>query len=500
MSPRDPLIQPLFEPAEPGLLLPAVHRFALENELFQPGGRVLVAVSGGPDSVALLHLLHRVRQEWGLHLGVAHFDHGLRGEASREDSRFVSDLARNLELPIYTGAGDVRLLAQAQKISLQMAARRLRLDFLEQTRRDHVYDQVALGHTADDQVELFFLRLLRGAGSEGLKGMWPCTPGNLVRPLLAVGKDLVLAWLKQEKLPYREDLSNLSRRYLRNRVRLDLVPQLQQDYNPRLKAAVWRLMALLQEDERLLAETEDQAWNAVGRWVTPECAALAIPLLFALSPALQMRLLRHTLGRFLPHQEITSAQVKNLVELAQGQKSGGAITWGNCQVARAGSELHFFPPLPLPPTSSSTLLPELGMVESEDGWRLQARNLSEPWPDQRPDSPATVWLDYDQMTFPLSLRPGFPGDRFWPAGATGTKKMQDFLVDAKIPRWLRPHLPLVACGERIIWVPGMRLAEPVKLTPQSSRVLELSIFPTNANTARVWELLLAWTSKATDSF
>jgi tRNA(Ile)-lysidine synthase len=403
-------------------------------------------------------------------------------------------------MPIYTGAGDVRGLAQAQKISLQMAARRLRLDFLAQTRRDHAYHQVALGHTADDQVELFFLRLLRGAGSAGLKGMWPRTPGNLVRPLLAVGKDVVLAWLKQEKLPYREDLSNLNRRYLRNRVRLDLLPHLQRDYNPRLKAAVWRLMALLQEDERLLAETEDQAWNAVGRWVTPECAALAIPLLFALSPALQMRLLRHTLGRFLPHQEITSTQVKNLVDLAQGEKSGGTIIWGNCQVARAGSELHFFLRLPPPLKSRSTLLPGLGMVESEDGWRLQARNLSEPPPALRPESPAIVWLDYDQTIFPLSLRQVLPGDRFWPAGAPGTKKMQDFLVDAKIPRWLRPHLPLVTSADSTIWVPGMRLAEPAKLTPQSAKVLELSIFPTNATTTRVWELILAWTGKATNAF
>jgi tRNA(Ile)-lysidine synthase len=437
--------------------------------------------------------------EWNLHLAVAHFDHGLRGEASREDCRFVADLARDLELPIYAGEGDVRGLAQAKKISLQMAARRLRLDFLEKMRRDHAYDQVALGHTADDQVELFFLRLLRGTGPQGLKGMWPRTPGGLIRPLLAVGKEMVLAWLKQEKLPYREDLSNLSRRYLRNRVRLDLLPQLQQDYNPRLKAAVWRLMAILQEDERLLAATEDQAWDAVGRWVTPECAALSIPLVFALSPALQTRLLRHTLGRFLPHQEITSAQVKNLVDLAQGEKSGGKIIWGNCQVARAGAELHFFPLLTPPLASSSTPLPGLGMVESEDGWRLQARHLSAPLLAPQPESPAIVWLDYDQTTFPLSLRQVLPGDRFWPAGATGTKKMQDFLVDAKIPRWLRPHLPLVTSGGSIIWVPGMRLAESVKLTSQSSRFLELSISPTNATTARVWELILAWTSKATDT-
>jgi tRNA(Ile)-lysidine synthase len=493
VSPRNPLIQPLFALADPGLLLPAVRGFALSEELFQPGLKVLVAVSGGPDSVALLHVLYRLRQEWDLHLGVAHFDHGLRGEASREEALFVADLARDLDLPLHAGEGDVRGLAQAQKISLQMAARRLRLDFLDQVRRGHHYDRVALGHTADDQVELFFLRLIRGAGTEGLKGMWPRTSGGLVRPLLAVGKVVLLAWLHQENLPYREDLSNLSRRYLRNRVRLDLLPQLQRDYNPRLKAAVWRLMYILQEDEHLLAATTDKALHAVARWLAPEWAALSIPGLLALTPALQTRVLRRALGSFLSHQEVTSSQVKNLADLGRGEKSGGTIIIGNCQVARAGQELHFFPPLPPPLPPHTTPLQGIGAVASPDGWRLEARNLSEPRPAEWPASPALAWLDNDQISFPLTLRSLLPGDRFWPEGAPGSKKMQDFLVDAKIPRWLRPHLPLVESCGNIIWVPGLRLAEHVKLTLETTRVLELAISPANDRAAKIWDLLLAWT-------
>jgi tRNA(Ile)-lysidine synthase len=499
VSPRDPLIQPLFAPADPGLLVPAVRRFVLGEELFPRGARVLVAVSGGPDSVALLHVLQRLAPEWGLDLGVAHFDHGLRGEASREDTRFVADLARDLDLPFYSGEGDVRKLARAEKISSQMAARRLRLNFLTRVRQDRSYDLVALGHTADDQVELFFLRLLRGAGSQGLKGMWPRTPEGLVRPFLCVGKEVVLAWLQHEKLAYREDLSNLSRRYLRNRVRLDLLPHLERDYNPSLKAAVWRLMAILQEDERLLADTAAQVFNDVGRWITPECAALTIPRLLALSPALQRRLLRQTVGHFLSHQEITSTQVENLVALAQGKKSGGMIDWENCLVARAGQELHFSRPLLAPPGPHAAILSGIGVMESETGWRLQARELAEPLPARRPESATVVWLSKEQVSFPLSLRSVEPGDRFWPAGAPGAKKMQDFLVDAKIPRWLRPHLPLVTSGDEIIWVPGLRLAEPVQLNPQSSRGLELIISPATDATARIWELILAFTQKARGS-
>lgn len=489
------MIQPLFEAADPGLLVPAVRGFVVAEALFPRGARVLVAVSGGPDSVALLQVLHSLAPEWDLHLGVAHFDHGLRGEASREEARFVADMAWDLELPVHTGEGNVRQLAATEKISTQMAARRLRLDFLEKVRQEHNYDLVALGHTADDQVELFFLRLLRGAGSQGLKGMWPRTPEGLVRPLLAVGKDVVLAWLQQEGLAYREDLSNWSRQYLRNRVRLELLPRLERDYNPRLKAAIWRLMAILQEDERILADSAAMAFNEVGRWVTSECAALAIPRLLALPPALQRRLLRQTLGHFLSHQEITSTQVENLEALAQGEKSGGTIVWENSLVARAGQELHFCRDLP-PPASHPAILSGLGAVESEAGWRLQAREPTEPRPGRRPESPATAWLDKGRVSLPLSLRTVQPGDRFWPAGAAGAKKMQDFLVDAKIPRWLRPHLPLVTSGSEIIWVPGLRLAEPVRPNSQSSQILELTISPATEVTARIWELILAFTRKA----
>jgi tRNA(Ile)-lysidine synthase len=223
---------------------------------------------------------------------------------------------------------------------------------------------------------------------------------------------------------------------------------------------------------------------------------LAIPRWLALSPALQRRVLRQTLGQFLSHQEITSTQVENLGSLAQGKKSGGMIVWGNCLVARAGQELHFCRSLPASPGSPPTILSGIGAVESEDGWRLQAKELDEPPGAPRPESPGVVWLNKDRVSFPLSLRRVQPGDRFWPDGAPGAKKMQDFLVDAKIPRWLRPHLPLVSSRGEIIWVPGLRLAESVRLAPQSSGVLELTISPATASATRVWELIVAFVRKA----
>ena len=318
----------LEDPISAGDLPEWVLAYARRERLFTPGDRVLVAVSGGPDSVALLHLLLRLAPELSLDLGVAHFDHGLRGEDSRGDAGFVADLARRLGLPCHLGRGEVKAAARRDKVSIQMAARKLRLQFFQETCRGHGYARLALGHTADDQVELFWLRLLRGAGLEGLKGMWPATPEGLVRPLLAVGKAVLLAWLEQEGLPYRVDASNLSRAYLRNRVRLDLLPHLTRGYNPRLAQTIWRTQTLLQEDERLLAREAAVAWDRVARKLAEDCFALDLNRFFSLEPALQTRVLREGVAGLGAGVTLTAPQVASLMALAGSERSGGLISLG----------------------------------------------------------------------------------------------------------------------------------------------------------------------------
>ncbi len=485
----------LEDPAAAGDLPVWVLAYARRERLFTPGDRVLVAVSGGPDSVALLHLLVRLRPMLELDLGMAHYDHGLRGADSRGDADFVADLARSLDLPCHLGRGEVKAAAHRDKVSLQMAARKLRLQFLQDTRRRHAYTRLALGHTADDQVELFWLRLLRGAGLEGLKGMWPATPGGLVRPLLAVGKAPLLAWLEQEALPYRVDASNLSRAYLRNRVRLDLLPHLTRSYNPRLAQTIWRTQTLHQEDERLLARDANAAWDRLAQRLAPDCFALDLDQFFSLEPGLQRRVLRLGVAEIGGEVTLTAAQVASLVNLARSERSGGLISLGekgekggNVQVARAGTRLHLMKALSEPPRGATCLPDCPGEVESPAGWRWRltrrACRADAPWPP-----PEVAWLDPDRLTLPLMARFRQPGDRFWPQGAPGPKKLQDFLVDAKIPHWLRPHLPLVAAAGEIVWVAGLRVADPMKLLPASRERLEITVTPTNPDTARIWEIL-----------
>jgi len=477
------------DPALAGDLPEAVLGYARREHLFTSNDRVLVAVSGGPDSVALVHLLIRLRPVLSLELGMAHYDHGLRGEDSRRDADFVAHLAQRLGLPCHMGRGQVKEAARRDKVSIQMAARKLRRQFFQDTRNVHAYTRLALGHTADDQVELFWLRLLRGAGLEGLKGMEPTTPEGLVRPLLAIGKAVLLAWLEQENLAYRVDASNLSRAYLRNRVRLDLLPHLTQFYNPRLAQTIWRTQTLLREDEFLLRQDTVAAWNRIARRLAEDCFALDLERFLALEGPLQRRVLRFGVGKIGANLTLTAAQVGSLLALAKSERSGGLISLGeNVQVARAAAALHILRGLP-EPSREVTLLPDrAGEVESPEGWRWRlTRRPSQPgdaWP-----SPEVAWFNPARVSLPLKVRGWRAGDRFWPQGAPGPKKLQDFLVDAKIPRWLRPHLPLVTSAQEIIWVAGLRLAEPVKLLSTSRDMLEIAVTPTTPDTTRISEIL-----------
>ncbi|MDD5641662.1 MAG: tRNA lysidine(34) synthetase TilS [Syntrophales bacterium] len=489
MPDRNSVISPLL-PGSPAADLPHwVGLYVDRENLLAPGDRVLVAVSGGPDSVALLHLLKRLQPELDLQLGVAHFDHGLRGLESREEAEFVAALAQSLSLPFHGGAGGTRDLARREKISLQMAGRRLRLQFLRETCRCHLYHRLALGHTADDQVELFFLRLLRGAGPEGLAGMRPATPEGIVRPLLAVSKEAILAWLRQENLPYRQDPSNLKRDYLRNRVRLDLLPQLR-EYNPRLHEAVWRTQVLLQEQEKLLAPEVERAWDQVVETLNPDFLRLHLPRFLELPSALQKLVLRRVLHNILAEYPLSAAQVAGVLDLARARKSGGRMALGACAVARAGSELHIFRRLPPAPREGGRLPASSGNFAAGGwSWRLDSRPFlpGTPWPQEA----QIAWLDQDCLNFPVTIRYFQPGDRFWASGAPGAKKLQDFLVDSKIPRWLRPFIPLVESDGQIIWVAGLRVAEGAKLTGRTRNLLEMEFSPGNADTRRVWKMLKA---------
>lgn len=427
--------------------------------------RVVVAVSGGLDSMVLLHALHRLAavHRWKLH--VAHFNHGLRGRASGQDAAFVRRWAKRLALPCTIGKADVRKEARARGLSVEMAARDLRHAFLAEVAMKFRAHTVALAHHADDQVELFFLRLLRGSGSEGLGGMrWkspsPSRPSvALIRPLLDMPKETLANGARDAGLAYREDASNASMEFQRNRVRRELLPLLETNYQPALRQVILRQMELLRAESDLVAElARDCESNAHAReferWpvavqrkhLQTQLRELGAAAQFEQIEALRNEanvsftlpggriVLRNQHGR-LQEQSPAKAGFRGecvSVNLRQGKKQirfgGLRIQWAERR--KAGSK----------------------MTRRTEGWET---------------------FDADKVGREIVLRHWREGDRFQPIGMRRPVKLQDWFINQKIPRDKRRSLVVAATAcDEIWWVEGLRIGERFKVTSATKRLLE----------------------------
>ena len=459
------------------MLVSEVQRFIDAHELLHPGARVVVSVSGGADSMALLALLHGLVPTYCLTLFVAHINHQLRdGEAVR-DARFVESWADRLGLAFHKVDVDVRFLKRRGGMSSQEAARQLRYGALLSLRDSLAATHVATGHTADDQAETVLLRLLRGAGSTGLAGI-AAKRTPFIRPLLGVHRDSIHSYLRSTGISWVEDSSNTSRAYLRNRVRLDLMPVLGQ-YRPGIAQRLRRTADMLRADnDELEEQTRVLAQRAVARRVGRSMFAILRPPFAAAPLALQRRLLRETIDRLPPSEHAGGFQdIEALVRFAVGSgRVGQRLTLaGQVMAEWHEAAVLLWKAGALPATSMAVLLPVPGYL-ALTGLSLSVEakscNLKREWKSLA--GPSRVFARCEAVELPLSIRFPRPGDRFQPLGASGSQKLQDFFVNSKVPRAVRPYVPLVLSRGQILWVVGYRIAEPFKVRADTRRVLELT--------------------------
>lgn len=473
---------------------------ALERErMVRPGGRVLLAVSGGSDSMALLALFARHAADLGVDLHVAHLDHGWRA-ASARDAEFVRKHALRLGLPVTVGhvdaaawkraapatSGDSRRGAPGRRqSSLEARARTIRNRFLRATARQVGADRIALGHTMDDQAESLLMRLLRGSGTRGLGGIHPVVDGLFIRPLLGARRSDLRAWLRRRGLRWREDPTNRDVRLMRNRVRRRLVPILEKEFNPAAVPGLARAAAVLREEERWMDLMAGKAFETAAA-LTPERVSLDAAALATMPVALRRRLVRgaietargHLRGVGLRHVEQTLALLgrpgTRRIDLPSGLRvssDGRRLTFEVAAQAASGEAGRG---AARPRACREALCPVPGAVSLPDfGMRLVAR-LAAPGARVPAPGPDRALLDADRIATPLVVRPRRPGDRFVPQGAPGTRRLKSFLIDRKVPVDERGRIPLVLSGERIAWVVGHRIDDRFKITPATRRVLVLT--------------------------
>ncbi|HEY3886359.1 MAG TPA: tRNA lysidine(34) synthetase TilS [Vicinamibacterales bacterium] len=467
-------------------LLARIRRYLERERLAAAGARVLAAVSGGADSVAMLLLLRELAAGGGLQIaGVAHLNHQLRGQDSDDDERFSAALAERYDLPFRSARVDVAAAAREEKRSLEDMARTARYAFLKDAAVSVHADVIAVAHTRDDQAETFLLRLVRGAGARGLGGIRPRC-GTVIRPLLDVTRRELREYLSARHGTFREDASNADVAIPRNRIRHELLPYLEGRFAPGIVDILAREATLAQADERYLRSAAD----ALGASVlsTDEAGFLRIDaaMLVGAPPALSMRVALAALERAAGKRPITYDHVRRLLEFAAA--SNTSISLPGQQVTRVGAAIVLAPDVGSTGSRASRLAsgtPFAFSLSIPGEVQLAGQRLA-VGAEKLPEAVARlrkwtvrdseVGVAADPLDLPLAVRSRRPGDRFRPLGAPGIRKLQDFLVDRKVPRTQRDTLPLVVdATDRIVWVVGHSVAEDFRVTDPSRGVILLKV-------------------------
>ena len=441
------------------------------------GGRVLVAVSGGADSVALLHILLELQARDELvAAGILHFNHQLRGEQADQDEAFCAALAATHGIPFESAREDVRALARAQGRSIEDAARQARYAFFTAAAARLRADAVAVGHTRDDQAETFLLRLLRGAGTRGLGGVRP-KAGLIIRPLIDIRRLDLREYLAAGSVTFREDATNADVSIPRNRVRHELIPYLERSFSPGIVDVLAREAASARDDEeKLHQEAIDLASSIVLTDVARTAPHVDAEALTTLHPAIAARVAREALAHLGSNRFIGFEHIQRFLDFAAHAREGAALSLPGQQLVRHGRWIVIQPEPPRPAgegerTDFRFPLSIPGEVILPHGIAVSAA-----WEADVPESGGVgLGCVIAGARLPLAVRSRRPGDRFEPPGLGGrSKKLQDYLVDRKVARAERDLLPLVVDGDdRIVWIVGHAVSEDFRAVAPSNGVIFL---------------------------
>jgi tRNA(Ile)-lysidine synthase len=461
-------------------------------DLLGNGDKVLVAVSGGPDSVALLYALWEIRDEFNLDLCVAHLNHKLRGRESDEDQKFVKHLAQKLNLKFFSKSIDVKKEAKKRKLSLEEGARLVRYRYLENLADRIKADKIALGHQADDQAETFLMRLLRGAGGLGLSGI-PPKRGKIIRPLIEIKRKEIEKFLKEKGQSYRTDSSNLLPNYFRNKIRLLLLPLIKKKFNPKIVEVLNRTSNIISFQQQYVEKNSEEILPLLCK--TKKMVRLPSALLWT-SRLPQKDKIVLDLKKFINYdislkremirlcvkeinedlQDLSFDSIERALDLIQRKKSGRKVKLtGNMWAEVSGENLAIYIekkkqhayPISLPGEKN---LRNLGMrIRSEI---VPRSSLPEKIKSKGEE---VVFLDREKLKEPFNLRSRRPRDKFKPLGMQGTKSVADFLIDMKVPRYERDEVMLLTTRGKIVWIVGYRISDEFKVTDKTKKVLKMGV-------------------------
>ena len=455
----------------------------IEGEtLLEPRQSLVVGVSGGPDSLCLLDCLNML----GFRPIVAYFDHRLRAE-SAADGEFVHKVADGYGFPFELGQAAESVEDHFSEVS----GRIQRYRFLADVARDHGLERIAVGHTANDQAETVLMHFLRGAGSPGLRGMRPITDlsqwaelqetanASLIRPLLEVWRHETESHCAEHGLSALTDPTNQDPRYFRNRLRNELIPDLE-TYNPRVQEVLLRTAKVMAAEEEAIDQLVDERWNEWVAAVGDGVLSLKVGKIAQAPLAIQRATVRRAILAVAPEsRDVGFETVERMLQSIQAGKrlslKGGldlVVLTGEAYLSRPGAVI----PLAGLPQVYSTAARRLGLpfqFELSAGWQLMGAEIGRE--GEPPKNPNEVWFDSAGIEDQIAIRAAKPGDRMTPIGMSGSIKLSDLFVNRKVPRIAREHWPVITCGQAIVWVPGLHRAELAKVDSSTQKVIHMQV-------------------------
>lgn len=448
------------------------------ENLINDGDKILVALSGGPDSVALLHTLKNLQSRFDIKLYAAHLNHKIRGIEAQKDALYSAQLCDSLGVTFFVKSVDVPLYASEHKLTLEEAARKVRYDMLFEIKQKISADKIAVAHNLDDQAETILMRMLRGTGIKGLKGMDYLRDGCIIRPLMDVQKKDILEYCKENGLNPRIDKTNLEPEYTRNKIRLNLIPYIENEFSPNLKETLSRMSNIIREDSDYLEKEAENYFKREAVFISDKTVKIDSFDISSLHNSMKKRLVRLCINHCLKTLEgIESIHIDDVMSLMKSGRNEAVINLPKGLFVYKKPDGIYFTLSQIEHSADTfeySLVPGEEVLIKEIEMKIESKIMAKDKCVLLPTGQFTKAFDLNKIKGDIKIRTRADGDKMKPMGLGGTKKLKDIFIDMKVPREKRDTIPVVCDDEGIIWLVGYKISEDYKIDDSTSTVVRLS--------------------------
>lgn len=454
----------------------SVRQIIEEYKLINENDNIVIGVSGGPDSMALLYLLVKIKKDKKFNLYLAHVNHGVRGEDARADEEFVRKKAEELKLPYYFKKADMLALAKEKSISAEEAGREIRYGFFNEILKEKGGGKIAVAHNKNDQAETLLMRIIRGTGIDGLKGM-DYINGNIIRPLLKTNREEIEAYIERNQIETVLDKTNLETIYTRNKIRLELLPYIRDNFNPNIIDSLWRLSSSAEIDNKFLEDYSNNKYNHILSMKSRSRITLDKDGFDKEDRSIQQRIIRRAISDLGDNlQGIVHQHIKMVLDLFSSGETGKEVHLPKDLVARLDYTNLIIEKKK--PEGEVDYLEELSLGKNQlkgIPYKINLRVLPLSEMGNMTKGDRIRVFDYGKVKGQLRVRNRRPGDRFTPFGMKGRKKLKDYFIDEKISKDLRDRIPLLIDDEEILWVVGYRTSELYRVNKETEEILVVEL-------------------------